>query len=149
MHLTQTLQLSPQNWSTLSPRCLQNTIARHLHQHQQPFVTFNSPSLFDTAPQIRCIPQITYPELEAEEPRASLKQRQLAEPLIYLFIYFPFRHHAKSIQTSYSNSPVFEFSPSIFSTSHAPLLPPRISRPVLPTQYALLSLSTSASPRLV
>ena len=60
---------------------------RHLHQHQQPFVTLNSPSLFDTAPQIRCIPQITYPELEAEEPRASHKQRQLAEPLIYLFLF--------------------------------------------------------------
>ena len=60
---------------------------RHLHQHQQPFVTLNSPSLFYAAPQIRCIPQITYPELEAEEPRAFHKRRQLAEPLIYLFIY--------------------------------------------------------------
>ena len=47
---------------------------------------FETPLLFVAASQIRCIPQITYPELEAEEPRASHKQRQLAEPLIYLFI---------------------------------------------------------------
>ena len=82
---------------------------RHLHQHQQSFVTLHSPSLFYAAPQIRCIPQITYPELEAEEPRAFHKRRQLAEPLIYLSIF----HSAimrKLIQTSCINSPVLTWS---------------------------------------
>jgi hypothetical protein len=87
------------NLSTLSPRCLQYTSYRHLHQYQQSFVTLNSPLLFDAAPQTRCIPQITYPELEAEERKAFHKRQQLAEPLthlfIYLLIYFPFCHHAK------------------------------------------------------
>ena len=53
---------------------------------------------------------------EAEEPRASHKQTQLAEPLIYLFIYlffyFPFCHHAKS-NTAFMfklNSPVFAWT---------------------------------------
>jgi hypothetical protein len=66
----------------------------------QPFVTLISPSLFYAAPHIRCILQITYPELEAEEPRALHNQRQLAEPFIYLFIHLfinlSFCHHAKS-----------------------------------------------------
>ena len=82
---------------------------RHLHQHQQRFVTLISPSLFYAAPQIRCILQTTYPELEAEESRALHNQRQLAEPLIYLFIYFIFLSAIMRnlIQTSCSNSPVF------------------------------------------
>ena len=80
----------------------------------QPFVTLISPSLFYAAPHIRCILQITYPELEAEEPRALHNQRQLAEPLIYLFIYlFTYLFISLSaitrnlIQTSCSKSPVF------------------------------------------
>ena len=45
--------------------------------------------------------QIAYPETEAEEQRVLHKRRQLAKPLIYLFIcylpnYFPFCHNAKS-----------------------------------------------------
>ena len=95
----QTLKILLKNLSTLSPRCLQYTSYRHLHQYQQSFVTLNSPLLFDAAPQTRCIPQITYPEVEAEERRAFHKRQQLAEPLthlfIYLLIYFPFCHHAK------------------------------------------------------
>ena len=96
MHLMQTLKILLKNLSTLSPRCLQYTSYRHLHQYQQSFVTLNSPLLIDAAPQTRCIPQITYPELEIEEPRTFQKQRQLAELLIYLFIYFSFCHHAKA-----------------------------------------------------
>ena len=80
----------------------------------QPFVTLISPSLFYAAPHIRCILQITYPELEAEEPRALHNQRQLAKPFIYLFIYL-FIHLFVSvsaitrnlIQTSCSKSPAF------------------------------------------
>jgi hypothetical protein len=127
----------------------------------QPFVTLISPSLFYAAPHIRCILQITYPELEAEEPRALHNQRQLAEPLIYLFIYLFISLSAITrnlIQTSCSKSPVFTWisasvQSTIFSTSHAPLLPPRIAHPVISNQNALLSsasnLSTSASPQLV
>jgi hypothetical protein len=45
--------------------------------------------------------QIADPETEAEEQRVLHKRRQLAKPLIYLFIcylpnYFPFCHNAKS-----------------------------------------------------
>ena len=83
---------------------------KHLHQHQQPFVTLISPSLFYAAPHIRCILQITYPELEAEEPRALHNQRQLAKPFIYLFIHLFVSVSVITrniIQTSCSKSPAF------------------------------------------
>ena len=99
MHLTQTLKIPLQNLSKF--------------QHQPSFVTLDSPSLFYAAPQTRCIPQITYPELEAKEPRASHKRRQLAEPLIYLFIYlfiFLSAIMRKLTPTSLINSPVFTWS---------------------------------------
>ena len=129
MHLTQTLKKN----------CLDSH--RHLHQHQQSFVTLNSPSLFYAAPQIRCIPQITYPELEAEEPRAFHKRRQLAEPLIYYFIYlFTFLSAImrKLIQTSCINSPVcFHL---VFCVSSVHLSPPHrmllCSLQALPTLYS-------------
>ena len=120
---------------------------KHLHQHQQSFVTLNSPSPFDAAPQTRCIPQITiYPELEAEEPRAFHKRRQLAEILIYLLIdlviCFPFRHHAKSnihFMFPFACFHLVLCASSvhlrIFSTLHAPLF---LSKRCLPYAFSTL-----------
>jgi len=122
---------------------------KHLHQHQQSFVTLNSPSPFDAAPQTRCIPQITiYPELEAEEPRAFHKRRQLAEILIYLFVdLFIFLSAAmrNPIYTSCSHLPAFTWSSapvqSIYASSlHCMLLCSLQSLPTLCLLYSRLHL---------
>ena len=135
---------------------------RHLHQHPQPFVSLNSPSPFDAAPQIRCsTPQTTYPELEAEEPRAFYKRRQLAELPICLFIYlfsFPppceiqYRPHAQICLLS--AGPLRQFSQFIYLLYIACSSAPSNLQP-LPTLYFLYSClhliypRTPASPQSV
>ena len=91
MHLTQTLNNIAAKFVYILTK-MSAIHYRHLHQYQQSFVTLNSPSPFGVAPQIRCIPQTTgtYPELEAKEPRAFHKRRQLAELLIFFIYLFSF-----------------------------------------------------------
>ena len=150
MHITQTLIISLQNLSTCILTKMPTINFRHLHQHQQPF---------DAAPQIRCIPQITYQELEAEEPRAFHKRLQPTRGtprlFIYLFIYFPSRYHEKS-NTDF----MFQFTNfhlvlcvssvhlSSLPTSHASLFPSSIAHPVLSLLSFASNLSRSAFPKL-
>ena len=127
MHLTQTLKIPLQNLSKF--------------QHQPSFVTLDSPSLFYAAPQTRCIPQITYPELEAKEPRAFHKRRQNSRSpsffFINLFIYFSFWHHAKAIIDFTYQFACFHL---VFCVSSVHLSPPHrmllCSLQALPTLYS-------------
>ena len=89
---------------------------KHLHQHQQSFVTLNSPSPFDAAPQTRCIPQITiYPELEAKNHELSTNGDNLIYLLIYLFSFPPPCEIQYTLHVPFcllSPGPLRQFSPS-------------------------------------
>ena len=130
---------------------------RYLHQHPQSFVTLNSPSPFDAAPQNPMYPA-DYLSGTGSRRTASFLQtattRGTPHFFIFLFFYlFIFLSatimHAKSntdllhVQIRLlSRGPLRQFSSSTFSTSHAPLLAPTIAHSVLSLLLFASNLST-------
>ena len=116
-----------------------------MHSHQDAYNKFQTSA--PTSTTIWCGPSNPmYPadylsELEAEEPLAFHKRRQLAEPLVYLFIYFPFRHHEKSNTDFMFQLTTFTWSSasvqSIYLLCLHRMLP--CSLQALPTLYFLYS----------
>ena len=130
---------------------------KHLHQHQQSFVTLNSPSPFDVMRPLK--PDVSRRLLFIR----NWKQRTTSFPQTattcenpHLFIYFPFRHHAKSnihFMFPFACFHLVLCASSvhlrIFSTLHAPLFPPSVAYPMPSLLSFASNLSTSPSPQLV